>query len=127
MVPPLCSQGQHLWKHPCCPNIWVINHITNSRFPSSTQNIYISTHYISFIIHTSTRTCHIHTQEGSNRSLPSWTLLAVLWQMCHVWITYRTSSGAVLMLDKLSRKYQKSTTWHASGSLMTGIPCLEHP
>ena len=59
-------------------------------------------------------------QEGSNRSLPSWTLLAVLWQMCHVWITYRTSSGSVLMMDKLSRKYQKSTTWHASGSLMTG-------
>ena len=25
--------------------------------------------------------------------LPSWTLLAVLWQMCHVWITYRMSSG----------------------------------
>ena len=24
MVPPLCSQGQYLWKHPCCPNIWVI-------------------------------------------------------------------------------------------------------
>ena len=45
-----------------------------------------------------------------NRSLPSWTLLAVLWQMCHVWITYRTSSGSVLMMDKLSRKYQKSTT-----------------
>ena len=34
---------------------------------------------------------------------------------------------AVLTMDKLSRKYQKSTTWHASGSLMTGIPCLEHP
>ena len=64
---------------------------------------------------------------AGNRSLPSWTLLAVLWQMCHVWITYRTSSRAVLMMDKLSRKYQKSTTWDASGSLMTGIPCLEHP
>ena len=64
--------------------------------------------------------------QGSNRSLPSWTLLAVLWQMCHVWITYRTSSGAVLMMNKLNRKCQKSTTWHASGSLMTGIPCLEH-
>ena len=37
-----------------------------------------------------------------NRSLPSWTLLAVFWQMCHVWITYRMSSGAVLMMDKFN-------------------------
>ena len=54
----------------------------------------------------------------SNRSLPSSTLLAVLWQVCHVWITYRMCSGSVLTMDKLSRKYQKST-WHDSGSLMT--------
>ena len=43
------------------------------------------------------------TKHSSSRSLPSWTLLAVLWQMCHVWITYRTSSGPVLTMDKLSR------------------------
>ena len=44
----------------------------------------------------------INTNQSGNRSLPSWTLLAVLWQMCHVSITYRMSSGAVLMMDKLS-------------------------
>ena len=41
--------------------------------------------------------------------------------------THGIVGGAVLMMDKLSRKYKKSTTWYASGSLMTGIPCLEHP
>ena len=35
-----------------------------------------------------------HELQGLNRSLPSLTLLTVLWQMCHVWITYRTSRGA---------------------------------
>ena len=38
--------------------------------------------------------------------------------MCHAWITCGIVGGDVLMMDKLSRKYQKSTTWHASGSLI---------
>ena len=77
LVPPLCSQGQHLWKHPCCPNIWVIYH-TTLKFPSSTH-----THTI--ILHISTYyTCQHKImphppQEASNRSLAYCALLGVLW------------------------------------------------
>ena len=41
-------------------------------------------------------------QEGSNRSLPSWTLLAVLWQVCHVWITDWIVSGSILVIGRPS-------------------------
>ena len=33
-----------------------------------------------------------------NRSLPLWTLLAVLWQMCHVWITYGTVRSSTITM-----------------------------
>ena len=42
---------------------------------------------------------HIGQQENINRRLPLWTHLAVLWQMCHVWITDWNVTGSVLATD----------------------------
>ena len=66
-------------------------------------------------------------QEGSNRSLPLWTLLAVLRQMCNVWITAWNVTGSVLVTGKPSYPKQKSTIFHVfrgvySCSTMPGTP-----
>ena len=53
----------------------------------------------------------IEEDEG-NRSLPLWTLLAVLWQMCHVWITAWNVTGSVLVTGRPSYLKQKSTIFH---------------
>ena len=37
-----------------------------------------------------------------NRSLTLWTLLAVLWQMCHIWITYGTVRSSTITMRKSS-------------------------
>ena len=50
-------------------------------------------------------------QEGSNISLAYCTLLGVLWQMCHAWITYGMVRRNVQMMGKLggtSGKYQET-------------------
>ena len=85
-------------------------------------------------MHVSTRTCHIHHRRGvtedkyfmccrmyesdmtkpcsiTNRSLAYCTLLGVLWQMCHAWITYGTVRRTVQTMGKLggtSGKYQET-------------------
>ena len=48
----------------------------------------------------------------SKRSLPLWTLLAVLWQMCHVCITAWSVTGSVLVIGRPSYPKQKSTIFH---------------
>ena len=48
-------------------------------------------------------------QEGSNRGLPSGTLLSVLWQMGHVWITYGITSGFVQVTHKQKQSRLLST------------------
>ena len=48
-------------------------------------------------------------QEGSNRNLQLWTLLSVLWQICHVWITAWSVNGSVLLTGRPSYLKQKST------------------
>ena len=62
--------------------------------PNNTPKLQSSTH-LQTKLHISTYyyTCQHKTmphppQEGSNRSLAYSTLLGVLWQMCHAWITY---------------------------------------
>ena len=124
MVPPLCSQGQHLWKHPCCPNIWVI-------YPHLTLKIsIIYTHTHKSILHTSTYYTCMHKnmshppQEGSNRSLAYCTLLGVLWQMCYAWIIYGMVRRTVQILGKFGGtcgKYQETCLfacfWDPYGSL----------
>ena len=42
-----------------------------------------------------------------NRSLPLWTLLAVLWQMCHVWITYGTVRSNTITMRKSYGAYDQ--------------------
>ena len=64
---------------------------------------------------------------SSNRSLPSWTHLAVLWQMCHVWITAWSFSGSVLVTGRQIYPKQKSTIlhvfrWFHGCSTMSGTP-----
>ena len=44
----------------------------------------------------------IPTVWPTNRSLPLWTLLAVLWQLCHVWITYGTVRSSTITMRKSS-------------------------
>ena len=69
-------------------------------------------------------------QEGSNRSLAYCTLLGVLWQMCHAWITYGMVGRNVQMMGKLggtSGKYQETCLfacfWDPYNSLaMLGLP-----
>ena len=39
-------------------------------------------------------------QEGSNRSLAHCTLLDVLWQMCHAWITYGMLRRTIVLISK---------------------------
>ena len=88
-------------------------------------NIYGNTHDIltngSYHLHTK---LHIPTyyackhknmshppQEGSNRGLAYCTLLGVLWQMCHDWITYGMFRRIVQTLGKLggtSGEYQET-------------------
>ena len=71
-------------------------HITHSRIPSPTQK-YTYLHITFYSCHTYLYKNMSHPlQEGSNRSLPRWTLLDVLWQMCHVWITAWNVTGSVL-------------------------------
>ena len=41
-------------------------------------------------------------KQFGNRSLPLWTLLAVLWQMCHVWITYGKVRSSTITMRKSS-------------------------
>ena len=65
-------------------------------------------------------------QEGSNRSLPSGTLLSVLWQMCHVWITYATVSGSIQAGDKQSNARGKSTILHALRCLLMVLSHSDH-
>ena len=60
-----------------------------------------------------------------NRSLPSRTLLVVLWQMCHVWITDWIVRGSVEMTDRSSYTKKNSTILHVLGGFMTVLPCLE--
>ena len=119
-------------------------------------NMYGNTHYIltygpSTTPHSSSH--HLHTklhiptyycgckhknmshppQEGSNRSLAYGTLLGVLWQMCHAWITYGLDRRSVQTLGKLggtNGKYQETCLfacsacfWEPYGSLaMLGLP-----
>ena len=67
-----------LWKHPCCPNIWVIYPHHTLKISIIYTKIYISTHYILFIIHISTRTCHIQHKRGVT-------------EVCHLgnfWLSY---------------------------------------
>ena len=68
--------------------------------------------------------------EGRNRSLAYCTLLGVLWQMCHAWITYGMVRRIVQMMGRpngTSGKYQESYPfacyWDPYGSLaMHGPP-----
>ena len=60
-------------------------------------------------------------------SLPLWTLLAVLWQMCHVWITAWDVTGSVLVTGRPCYLKRKSTIFHVSRgvygcSIMPGTP-----
>ena len=61
-----------------------------------------------------------------NRSLPSWTLLAVLWQMCHVWISNWIVSGSVLVIGRPSYTKGKFGSLHVFRGFMADLPCLEH-
>ena len=63
-----------------------------------------------------------------NRSLPSWTLLAVLLPMCHVWITDWIVSGFIEATDRPSYTKEKSTILHVFMGfvIMADQPCLEH-
>ena len=54
----------------------------------------------------------------TNRSLPLWTLLAVLWQMCHIWITYGTVRISTITMRKV--------IWRI-GSSIACIACLYKP
>ena len=65
-------------------------------------------------------------QEGSNRSLPSWTLLDVLWQMCHEWITDWIVSVSIEVTDRLSYTRGKFAILHAPECFMADLPRLEH-
>ena len=80
MLPPLCSQGQHLCKHPCCPNIWVI-YCTKLKFPTSTHR-HTHTHtqlfYIISTYYVSTRAYHIHHKRG----------VTEVWHIAHFWVPY---------------------------------------
>ena len=66
----------------------------------------------------------------TNRSLAYCTLLGVLWQMCHAWITYGTVRRTVQRMGKLggtSGKYQETCLfacfWDPYGSLaILGLP-----
>ena len=64
-----------------------------------------------------------------NRSWPLWTLLAVLWQMCHVWITAWNVTGSVLVTGIPRYLKRKSTIFHVfrgvnSFSIMPGTPSV---
>ena len=69
-------------------------------------------------------------QEGSNRSLAYCTLLGVLWQMFHTWITYGMVGSNVQTMGKLggtSGKYQEACLfacfWDPYGSVsILGLP-----
>ena len=69
-------------------------------------------------------------QGGSNRSLAYSTLLCVLWQMCHAWITYGMVRRMFQMMGKLggtNEKYQETCLfacfWDFYGSLaILGLP-----
>ena len=65
-------------------------------------------------------------EQLTNRSLPSWTLLAVLWQICHVWITNWIISGSVELTDRLSFTRRKFAILHAPVCFVADLPCLEH-
>ena len=43
----------------------------------------------------------------ASRSLPLWTVLAVLWQMCHVWITYGTVRSNTITMRKSYGAYDQ--------------------
>ena len=62
----------------------------------------------------------------TNRSMPLWTLLAVLWQMCHVWITSLNVTGYVLVTGRQSYLKQNSTIFHVLGVFIAVLLCLEH-
>ena len=64
-------------------------------------------------------------EEGSNRSLPSWTLLAVLWQICHVWITDWIVSGSIEVTDRLCFTRREFAILHAPECFVADLPCLE--
>ena len=64
-------------------------------------------------------------QEEGNRSLVSCSLLAVLWQMCHVWITYWIVSGSLKVITELSNTRGKSTILRAFGCLLKVLSQLE--
>ena len=55
-----------------------------------TKNMYVSTHYILFIIHISTRTCHIHHKRG----------VTEVCHLGHFWLSYDmcTMSGSPIGL-----------------------------
>ena len=61
----------------------------------------------------------------SIRSLPSGTLLSVLRQMCHVWITYGIVSGSVQAADKQSIGREESTILDAFRCLLM-VLCSDH-
>ena len=69
---------------------------------------------------------HFNEQFRHSRSLPSWTLLAVLWQMCHVWIPNWIVSGSVKVTDRLSYTRGKFAILHAPECFVAVLPCLEH-
>ena len=51
---------------------------TTLKFPSSTHTIHIPTYTISFIIHVSTRSCHIHHKRS----------VMEVWHIVHFWVSY---------------------------------------
>ena len=65
---------------------------------------------------------HLHC----NRSLPSWTILAVLWQMFHVSITDWIVSGSIKVTNRPRYTKEKSTILHVFRGFMAALPCLEH-
>ena len=96
-----------------------------------------STHHLHTKLHISTyhyacrhKNMSHPPQEGSNRSLAYCTLLGVLWQMCHSWITYGTVRRTVPMMGRLNGtggKYQESCPfscfWDSYGSIAKlGLP-----
>ena len=53
-------------------------------------------------------------------------LLAVLWQMFHVWITDWIVSGSIEVTDRQSYTRGKFAILHAPECFMDDLPCLEH-
>ena len=99
MISSLCSQGRQLRKE--------------QEKATEESMILVQEHVTSTI-------------RGSNRSLPSWTLRAVSWQMCHVWITDWIVSGSVEATHRPSYTKEKSTILHVFMGFMAALPCLEH-